>query len=346
MNTMLLMAALVCLACAMLAEAGGKVEAGLEEAVKLPRQWEYSAPLIAPEDRRVEPSRAQKDPTVVQHDGRWHVFMTVKLPGRSAIEYCAFEKWIDAQAAPRTLLPVCDTKYYCAPQVFYFRPHGGWVLVYQVGGAAGTDKMQVAFSTTETLADPHSWTKAEPMLDGGPDDPREVGGLDYWVICDERWAHLFLTSNDGRMWLLATNLADFPYGWGDCKLALQGEVFEASHTYRLLGRDAYLTIIEQDGRRYFKAYLADRLDGEWTPLRDTESHPFAGAANIRPAAGVEPWTDNVSHGELLRAGNDETMPLDPADLRFVFQGMREKDKPGKGYGDYPWRIGILTPVAP
>ena len=30
----------------------------------------------------------------------------------------------------------------------------------------------------------------------------------------------------------------------------------------------------------------------WTALRDTEQDPFAGAANIRPAEGVVPWTDN------------------------------------------------------
>jgi len=58
---------------------------------KLPAMWEYTAPLITPEKRTEEPSRAQKDPTLVFHDGRWHVFMTVKLPGRTAIEYCSFE---------------------------------------------------------------------------------------------------------------------------------------------------------------------------------------------------------------------------------------------------------------
>ena len=54
--------------------------------LRVPATWEYSAPLISPEDRSDEPSHAQKDPTVVYHDGLWHVFMTVKLPNRSAIE--------------------------------------------------------------------------------------------------------------------------------------------------------------------------------------------------------------------------------------------------------------------
>jgi hypothetical protein len=31
-------------------------------------------------------------------------------------------------------------------------------------------------------------------------------------------------------------------------------------------------------------------------------------------------------------------------LRFVFQGMLDKEKAGKSYGQFPWRIGVLTPV--
>lgn len=76
----------------------------------LPAQWEYSAPLLSPEHRDLEPSRAQKDPTVVFHDGRWHVFMTVKLPDRTAIEYCSFEHWEEANGARRTLLQISDSQ--------------------------------------------------------------------------------------------------------------------------------------------------------------------------------------------------------------------------------------------
>lgn len=309
-----------------------------------PRLWECSAPLIGPEVRDRELSHAQKDPSVVYHAGRWHVFMTVKLPRRSAIEHVSFTRWEDAQASPRTLLDVSDSDYFCAPQVFYFRPHQRWYLVYQMG-VPGRDKMWVAYSTTPDLADPHSWTRAQPMLDGGPDDPRQVGGLDYWIICDDQRAYLFLTSLNGRMWRLWTRLEDFPRGFGHWALALEAPVFEASHTYRLKGRDLYLTLIEENGRRYYKAYIADRLDGAWVPLADTAERPFAGWRNIRPAAGVEPWTDNVSHGELIRDGYDETLTVDPADLRFVFQGMWDKDKSGATYGQFQWRIGLLTPVS-
>lgn len=312
--------------------------------IKLPATWEYSAPLIAPEPRERDPSRAQKDPTLVFYQGRWHVFMTVKLPGRSAIEYCSFEKWEEANQSQRTILPVSDSDYYCAPQVFYYRPHEKWYLIYQMG-VPGRKKMWVAYSTTTNIGDPYSWTRAKPILDGGPNDPRQVGGLDYWIICDDERAYLFLTSLNGKMWRLWTRLDGFPQGFDHCELALEAEIFEASHTYKLKGSEKYLTIIEENGRRYYKAYLADRLDGEWVPLADTAKNPFAGWNNIRPAAGVVPWTDNVSHGELIRDGYDETLQVDPGDLRFVFQGMWDRNKRGNGYGQFQWRIGMLTPVS-
>ncbi len=278
---------------------------------------------------------------MVYYDGKWHVFMTVKLPSRSAIEYCSFENWADADSSSRTILEVSESDYYCAPQVFFFSPHKKWYLVYQMG-VPGVEKMWVAYSTTVDIADPRSWTPAMPILDGGANDPRTVGGLDYWIICDEQRAYLFLTNLNGQMWRLWTNLDDFPRGFGHCELALEAKIFEASHTYRLKGQDKYLTIIEENGRRYYKAYLADRLDGAWTPVADTTENPFAAWTNIRPANGVEPWTDNVSHGELIRDGYDQTLTVDPSNLRFVFQGMLDEDKSGKGYGQFQWRIGILT----
>jgi len=312
---------------------------------KLPVMWEYSAPLIGPEKRRREPSRAQKDPSVVFYEGKWHVFMTVKLPGRSAIEYCCFEKWEDANRSRRTILKVSDSDYYCAGQVFYFSPHKKWYLVYQMG-VPGAKFMWVAYSTTTTIDDPSSWTQARPILDGSENDPRELGGLDYWIICDDRRAYLFLTSLNGKMWRLWTNLEEFPKGFDHCTLALEAEIFEASHTYKLKAADKYLTIIEENGRRYYKAYVADRLDGEWTPVADTAERPFAGWRNVRPANGVEPWTDNISHGELIRDGYDQTLTVDPDDLRLLFQGMLDKDKGGKNYGQFQWRLGILRPAGP
>ena len=211
-------------------------------------------------------------------------------------------------------------------------------------GVPTSEKMWVAYSTTETIENPKSWTQAKPMLDGGSSDPRQVGGLDYWIICDNDRAYLFYTSLNGKMWRMWTELDRFPFGFDHCELALEAKIFEASHTYRLNGLNKFLTVIEENGKRHYKAYIADQLDGEWQPIADTQRQPFAGASNITPAKGVDAWTDNVSHGELIRAGFDERLEVDPQNLRFIFQGMLEKNKVAKGYGQFQWRIGLLKPV--
>ncbi|MBN1124211.1 MAG: hypothetical protein JXA82_04325, partial [Sedimentisphaerales bacterium] len=94
------------------------------------------------------------------------------------------------------------------------------------------------------------------------------------------------------------------------------------------------------GRRYYKAYLADTLDGDWKPLAATREKPFASPVNTRQ---VEHWTDSFSHGELIRAGYDETLTVDPiTNLRFLFQGVSGQDMSGKPYGRIPWKLGLLV----
>lgn len=306
-----------------------------------PFAWTLGPPLIAPAERADDPCVSVKDPSLVFYEGRWHIFMTIRSRVRThQIEYASFDRWENAAAAPRHILMVRDG-YACAPQVFYFRPHKKWYLVYQVAEPTRRLSLQPAFSTTENICDSTSWTQARLLFPEA--DPKGVTRwIDFWVICDRQRAYLFFTSLDGRMWRMWTPLEKFPDGFDHCELALQADIFEAAHTYRILGQEKYLTVVEalgRGGRRYYKAYTADRLDGAWTPLADTEDRPFAGAANVRQ--GDPPWADNISHGELLRAGYDETMTIDPADVKFLIQGVTDKAKAGRKYGDIPWRIGLL-----
>lgn len=312
-------------------------------AIEIPAMWEYTAPLITPEDRTTNRSFAQKDPSVVFYQGRWHAFMTIKTNNGTRIEYVSFDNWENADKAPRHVLIPADSDYYAAPQVFYFTPHKKWYLVYQLG-IPGRKNMQISFSTSKNINDPGSWTKATSIFRSEDEDPRQQGGLDYWVICDQQRAYLFFTSLDGKLWRMWTRIEDFPYGFGHLEIALRAEIFEASHTYKLKDMGSYLTIIEANpgSNRYYKAYLADRLDGAWVPLADTREKPFAGDANISPADNVTAWTDNISHSELVRAGYDQTMVVDPEKLQLVFQGVLQKEKTS-GYSRVPWRIGILTP---
>ena len=307
-------------------------------------RWLATGPLVTPAQRPGDPCHAIKDPTVVRFGGNWHLFCTIRGRQRThQIEYLSFVDWRDADRAQRHVLKLTDG-YFCAPQVFYFRPHRKWYLLYQAAEPKRKPSLQPAFSTTSDIGAPDSWTKPTLLFERQPDNV--TAWIDFWIICDERKAHLFFTSLDGRMWRSETPLADFPGGWDRPRVVLRGDIFEASHTYRLKGLNRYLTIIEaqgQGGRRYYEAYLADRLDAKWKPLATTAERPFAGPGNV----GFEGrrWTDSFSHGELLRARRDERLEVDPAGLRFVFQGVSDELRRGKPYGEIPWRLGLLKAVS-
>ncbi|MGC9319469.1 MAG: non-reducing end alpha-L-arabinofuranosidase family hydrolase [Armatimonadota bacterium] len=305
-------------------------------------QWTISEPLLAPSQPPDDTYYSVKDPSVVFHEGRWHLFCTVRGRDRShQIEYVSFTDWEEANAGRRQMLTVTDD-YFCAPQVFYFAPQRRWYLICQASDEAWEPDYGAAYSTTSDISDPSSWSRLQPL---GARQADGKSGLDFWVICDEVKAHLFFTTLDGRMWREETPLSEFPAGWSEPALAIRGDIFEASHVYRLEGLQRYLTVVEAQGGhgwRYYKAYLAEHLDGEWIPVAATKETSFASMSNTRPAGAR--WTDCISHGELLRAGCDQRMEVDPANLRFLFQGVTDRERAGKPYGEIPWRLGMLEPA--
>jgi hypothetical protein len=304
--------------------------------------WTASEPLVSPAERAEDPCISIKDPSIVRFEDRWHLFCTIRSRKRShQIEYLSFEDWPRANAATRHVLRIIDG-YFCAPQVFYFTPHRRWYLIYQASDNSRKPSLQPAFSTSSNLAAPASWTVPRLLFAAHPTNV--TAWIDFWVICDDAKAHLFFTSLNGLFWRAETRLADFPGGWSQPAVVLRDDIFEASHTYRLQGLDKFLTLIEaqaQGGRRYYKAYLADRLDGEWKPLAATKEKPFASLVNVRDVGAH--WTDSFSHGELIRTGYDEKMEVDPARLRFLFQGVSDGRRAGKAYGEIPWQLGLLEP---
>jgi hypothetical protein len=307
-------------------------------------RWKASRPLLSVVAENLPPSPdnpwfSVKDPSVVRHDGRWHLFCTLrktrggdgKPPGYIRIGALSFADWKDAPSARWNLLDL-TIEYHGAPQVFWFEPKKRWFLVYQCEDSTRGIEYGPCYSTTEDISKPETWSRPAAIFpkkfDGVPT------GLDFWVICDAAKAYLFYTDLRGGMWRAETKIEDFPQGFGKPVLALQGDIFEASHTYRLKGLDQYLTIVEAQGgpARYYKAFVADKLDGEWRPLASTPKKPFAHESNVRHDG--KPWTQAYSHGELIRTGIDQTLEVDPAKLQFLFQGATE---PGR------WQLGLLEP---
>jgi hypothetical protein len=306
-------------------------------------RWKTTPPLVSPAQRPDDPCFSIKDPSLVRFEGRWHLFCTIRSQKRThQIEYLSFDDWPRANAAERHVLKF-NGGYFCAPQVFWFTPHRRWYLMCQVHEPTRKPALQPAFSTSTNLAAPGSWTPPRLLFSAPP--PNVSAWIDFWIICDDAKAHLFFTSLNGLLWRAETRLADFPGGWSQPQIVLRGDIYEASHTYRLKGLNQYLTLVEAKTageRRYYKAYLADRLGGEWKPLAATLEKPFAGIANVRQ--GEPKWTDSFSHGELLRSGCDEKMEVDPANLKFLFQGVSDARRTGKKYGEIPWELGLLEPA--
>ena len=301
--------------------------------------WRCGPILQSPAERTNDPCVSVKDPTIVRYENRWHLFTTIRSEKRThQIEYSSFADWKDAEKATRHVLSF-NAGYFCAPQVFYFTPHRKWYLLHQANDKSRPVGLQPAFSTSEKIGAPASWSAPQFLYDKHPENVKSW--IDFWIICDTNKAHLFFTSNNGLMWRAETSLERFPKGWSAPQIVLRDDIFEASHTYRLRGLNQYLTVVEAQGggRRYYKAYLADRLDGEWKPLAATREKSFASAENVTFSG--QPWTESISHGELIRSGYDERLEIEPERLQFLFQGVLGRDMKGKPYGKIPWRLGLL-----
>ncbi|MEN6333888.1 MAG: non-reducing end alpha-L-arabinofuranosidase family hydrolase, partial [Phycisphaerales bacterium] len=218
----------------------------------------------------------------------------------------------------------------------YFRPHKKWYLVFQ--------SQQPQYCTTDDISRPETWTRPQNFFERLPASAPRLP-IDYHVIADDTHVYLFFTGDNGCFYRSRTRIEDFPKGMSDPEIAIQdsrNNLFEASITYRIKGTNTYLTLIEAlSPARYYRAWTSDRLDGTWTPVPDADTwqKPFAGINNVTFEDGVMPWTRDISHGEMIRDGYDETMTLDPNNLQLLFQG-RDPASGGR-YELLPYQLGLL-----
>jgi hypothetical protein len=308
-------------------------------------RWSSSGVLAGPKPDAQHPNAlAVKDFSVVRHDNQWLVYATTASPtsGWGLVNF-NFGAWPQAASAPHTYLDTASAigpGYRAAPQLFYFAPQNLWYLVYQ--------SAPPTYSTSTNPADPSSWSAPRTFIAQEPpivtENKGDGGWIDFWVICDSANCYLFFSDDNGHIYRAQTSMANFPNGFGNTQIVLSDSkfaLFEATNVYKVSGANEYLLIQEaigSTGRRYFRSFTSTSLTGNWTPLAATESEPFAGRNNVTFPNGA--WTQDISHGELIRASNDQTLTIDPCRLQYVYQGM----DPGAG-GDYirlPWRMGLLT----
>ncbi|MEU6857511.1 non-reducing end alpha-L-arabinofuranosidase family hydrolase [Glycomyces sp. NPDC046736] len=312
-------------------------------------QWESSGVLVEPQ--QTAPGRtlvSVKDPSVVQVDGQYHVYATTADTdgGWSMTYFGGFADWSQAGQAPQYHLSqtAIGGGYRAAPQVFYFAPGDQWYLVYQTG--------LPSFSTIDHPSEPQTASPAQNFMSShGIADGTSSYVVDYWVACDEVHCYLYFNNDKQQFYRAQTTVAAFPNGFGDVELFMEApdnSLFEATNVYKIGDTDEYLLLIEaigSDGARYFRSWTSDRLDAnfsQWTPLADTESNPFARSSNVAFPGGA--WTDDISHGELVRTDGDQTMAIDPCNLEYLYQG-RDPNSGGE-YSQLPYRLGLITHTNP
>jgi len=309
--------------------------------------WSSTGPLIAPAGHLN--SASAKDPSVVQdQNGTWHVFFTTAQNGDWGLAHTSFTDWSQAATAPQVDLEADSAigrGYRAAPHAFYFEPTGEWYLVYQTG--------LPSYSTTKNPDDPTSWSAPKNFMDSVPEIVKQNIGdgswLDFFVTCDDAKCYLFSADDNGHVYRSETTLQNFPNGFGNTRIVLEDtahNLFEGGAVYRVGDTNTYLMMWEaigSDGRRWYRSFTSEGLDGRWKPLADTEDNPFARSNNVTFDDG-KPWTRDISHGELIRSTNNQTMTIDPCHLQLVYQGV--DPAAGGPYEDLPYRIAKATHTNP
>jgi fibronectin type 3 domain-containing protein len=268
---------------------------------------------------------AVKDPSIVYSGGQWHLFYTGRDSSSWRMGYVSADSISQLNSATRYFMSSLNGgTYFCAPQVFWFEAKGKWYLIYQSGLGA-------TFSANTDISNPSGWNAGIAM---GINDS---GALDFWCISDGANVYCFYSPMDGTHTIKrrSTTVANFPYGWSSATVVAT-DTFEAPHVYKNKADGKYYMMVE-DITRHFELWTADNPGGTWTKLEEYW------AAGNQLIFNADHWTDQVSHGEILRAGKNEKLEIsDIGRCEILIQGVTDENYiPGGDYAASLYDLGLI-----